>query len=140
MEPRAAIGAWQLSIALAEELYYRGFVESVGVLAVSWPLREAGAALQHVDGIHEARLRQLRELQAPGRVVGLPATGVVVLEAPPGVAGALQLAREGRRGEALRQLLRERGGELLGRAAVDGSEELRDRRAGVRRRAAEQLV
>ena len=40
----AAISAWQLSIALAEELYYRGFIESVGVLAISWPLRDAGAA------------------------------------------------------------------------------------------------
>ena len=41
----SAICAWQLAIALAEELYYRGFIESAGVLALSWPLRGADAGL-----------------------------------------------------------------------------------------------
>ena len=39
----AAVGVWQLSLALAEELYYRGFVESAGVLALS-PASAAGPA------------------------------------------------------------------------------------------------
>ena len=57
--PRAAtaIVAWQLAVALAEELYYRGFVESAGVLAISYPLRAAGVdiaaagALPLVEGL-----------------------------------------------------------------------------------------
>ena len=53
----AAIGAWQLSIALAEELYYRGFVESAGILALSFPLRGTSvlsdnlAATAFVEGL-----------------------------------------------------------------------------------------
>ena len=39
----AAIVVWQLAIAVAEELYYRGFVESAGVLAFS-PLSSLGMA------------------------------------------------------------------------------------------------
>jgi ribosomal protein S18 acetylase RimI-like enzyme/membrane protease YdiL (CAAX protease family) len=53
----SAIAAWQLTIALAEELYYRGFVQSAGVLAVSYPLRalgggaEAGGAVVLLEGL-----------------------------------------------------------------------------------------
>ena len=38
----ASIIAWQGAIALAEEMYYRGFVQSAGVLILSWPLRANG--------------------------------------------------------------------------------------------------
>ena len=38
----ASIIAWQGTIALAEEMYYRGFVQSAGVLIISWPLRANG--------------------------------------------------------------------------------------------------
>jgi membrane protease YdiL (CAAX protease family) len=38
----AALAAWQLSIALAEELYYRGFVQSAGILLLTSLARPDG--------------------------------------------------------------------------------------------------
>ena len=38
----AAVVLWQGAIALAEELYYRGFLQSVGIMIIGYPLRSAG--------------------------------------------------------------------------------------------------
>jgi membrane protease YdiL (CAAX protease family) len=46
-----AIVAWQGAIALAEEVYYRGLLESAGVLILSWPLRASGADVSGVGAL-----------------------------------------------------------------------------------------
>ena len=46
----AAVGGWQLAIGLAEELYYRGLVQSAGVLALDALLPAAGGVLGAARG------------------------------------------------------------------------------------------
>ena len=73
-----AIGAWQLVVAIAEELYYRGFVESAGVLAFS-PLSSAG-----IGGVC---IREAIPLLVSAALFGLVHTEFVQEPPPEGAEG-----------------------------------------------------